>query len=103
VKIRQLLLFAGTGLLAGVIIMLAMAFLIFPAVMGSPHFSGSVPDLLLLGLVGLPTSVAALVGGLVGGRVVNEGARSGQIMMAIIVGALLALPVSCVGLWVTAW
>ena len=102
-KIRQLLLFAGAGLLAGAVITIAMGFVFFPTLMGPIQFSGSAADLLILGLVGLPTSIAALVGGLVGGRLVNEGGRGGQIIMAIIVGIMLALPVSCIGFWVTAW
>jgi hypothetical protein len=102
-KIRQLLLFAGTGLLAGVVTTIAMGFIFFPTLMGKIDFSGSAADLLILGFVGLPTAVAALVGGLVGGRLINEGGRGGQIVMAIIVGIMLALPVSCIGFWITAW
>jgi hypothetical protein len=102
-KIRQLLLFAAAGLLAGAVITIGMGFIFFPTLMGKIDFSGSGADLLILAFVGLPTSIAALVGGLVGGRLINEGGRGGQIVMAIIVGIMLALPVSCIGFWITAW
>lgn len=101
--VRQLLLFAGAGLLAGALITIAMGFIFFPTLMGQLQFTGSAADMAILVFVGLPTSVAALVGGLAGGRLINEGGRSGQIIMAIIVGIMLALPVSCIGFWVTAW
>src|SRR5687767_5488530 len=102
-NIRQLLVFAGTGIVAGLAITTAMGFIFFPTLMGQINFSGSLADLAILWLVGVPTALAALVGGLVGGRLSLEGGRSSQIMMAIIVGIMLALPVSCIGFWVTGW
>lgn len=102
-NVRLFLIFAVAGLLAGALITIAMGFIFFPTLMGQIQFSGSAADLAILAFVGLPTSIAALVGGMVGGRLVNEGGRTGQIIMAIIVGVILALPVSCIGFWVTAW
>ncbi len=71
--------------------------------MGQINFSGSLADPAILWIVGLLTALAALIGGLVGGQLSREGGRSSQIMMAVIVGIMLALPISCIGFWVTGW
>jgi hypothetical protein len=102
-NLRQQVVFAFAGWLAGVGMLLAVAFVIFPAVLGGTRFSGSAAELLILGIVGVVASVAALLGGVIGGRVVSEGGYRGQIIMAALVGALLALPVSCVAFWYTGW
>lgn len=102
-NIRQHVIVAGIGWIVGVAITIAMALVIFPTLVPGAPFSGSTPELLMIGLVGLPASLAALIGGLVGGRVASEGGRRGQILMAVIVGVMLALPVSCVGFWVVGW
>src|SRR5207244_5830681 len=71
--LREHLLFAFTGWLAGVCIMLGVGFIIFPALVGTPHSFGAGPDRLILRLVVLLVSPVALLGGLVGGRLPKEG------------------------------
>jgi hypothetical protein len=101
--LREHLLFAFTGWLAGVCVMLGVGFIIFPALVGTPHSFGAGADRLILGLVVLLVSPAALVGGLVGGRLPKEGGRVGQLLMAAIAGVIAAVPLSCVGFWYTGW
>jgi hypothetical protein len=101
--LRENLLFALTGWLAGVCIMLGVGFIIFPALVGTPHSFGAGPDRFILLLVVLLVSPAALVGGLVGGRLPKEGGQFGQLLMAAIAGIMAAVPVSCVGFWYTGW
>lgn len=103
-NVRHTLANAGIGWLAGAGIIFGMGFLVFPAIIANvTHFSGSPLDWLILGIVFVPASIAALTGGLVGGRMAVEGGRGGQLIMAAIVGALLAAPVSCISFWYSGW
>jgi len=103
-NMRNTLIDAGIGWLAGAGISLAMGFIVFPAIITNViHFSGSTADWIVLGIVLIPVSIASLAGGLVGGRMAIEGGRGGQLLMAAIVGALLAAPVSRLGFWYSAW
>ena len=102
-KMRQHALFACIGWIAGVGSTLGMGFVIFPAIVPGTHFAGTGLDWLILGLVAIPASTAALIGGLVGGRLANEGGRNTQLLMAALIGVMLAMPVSCVAFWVTGW
>ena len=61
------------------------------------------PFLLILALILLIVSPAALVGGLVGGRLPKEGGQLGQLIMAAICGIIVAVPLSCAGFWVSGW
>ena len=45
------------------------------------------------------SSPAAMVGGLLGGRVPLEGGRSEQYIVSAVAGALLALPFACLTMW----
>lgn len=101
-NMRDLLVFGCTGLIVGICITLVMGFVVFPAGLGGAR-SLAGPGLLILGLVAVVTSVSALVGGLFGGRLANEGGRGGQILMATIVGIMFALPISCIAFWYSGW
>jgi hypothetical protein len=101
--IRQNLLFALTGWVAGVCGIAATALLVFPALLGTPKSIRSLPDLLAFALVMLLVSPAALLGGLIGGRAPREGGRVGQLIMAAIVAVVAAVPLSCVAFWYTGW
>jgi len=102
--VRHTLANAGIGWLAGAGITLAMGFVVFPAILTNEiHFSGSAADWAILGIALIPASIASLAGGLVGGRIAIEGGRAGQLLMAAIVGALLAAPVSCLSFWYSGW
>ena len=59
--------------------------------------------LLILAVILLIVSPAALVGGLVGGRLPKEGGQLGQLIMAAICGIIVAVPLSCAGFWVSGW
>jgi len=58
---------------------------------------------IVLAIVLLIVSPAALVGGLIGGRMPREGGRGSQILLAVIMGIVLAMPFSCLGFWYTGW
>jgi hypothetical protein len=100
---RENLLFAGVGWVTGVLLALVVAFVIFPAFDGSWRGAFAATNLLILGLVLLVVSPAALAGGFAGSRIPREGGRSVQLIMAAICGVLLAMPLSCVLLWYTGW
>ncbi len=101
--IRSSLLFALVGWLAGLCATLGIGFVIFPALMGNPPALGLGAQLLILGAVLLLVTPAALIGGLIGGRLPQEGGKSGQLVMAGILGVMAALPFSCVGFWYSGW
>jgi hypothetical protein len=102
-RLRYNLFFAGIGWLAGVCLMLASGFVIFPALDGDKRPVFGMPDVLILGLVLLLVTPAALAGGLVGARLPREGGRNSQLLMAAICGVLLAVPLSCLVFWYSGW
>jgi hypothetical protein len=107
-KIKQTLAYALVGWVAGVITALVVGLLwptIFPAVIRIQHYYGTGPSLLLIiAIVLIYASPAALIGGMLGGWVPREGGRADQFLLAAIFGALLALPFGCYGMWFfTGW
>jgi hypothetical protein len=102
-RVRDNLIFAGIGWLAGVGLMLAIGFVIFPALDGVNRPVFRIPDILILGLVLLLVTPAALAGGLLGARLPREGGRNSQLLMAAICGILLAMPLSCLSFWYSGW
>ena len=102
-SIRSSMLFALVGWLAGLCATLGNGFVIFPALVGNPPALGLGAQFLILGAVLLLVTPAALIGGLIGGRLPKEGGRNGQLIMAGILGVLAALPLSCVGFWYSGW
>jgi hypothetical protein len=71
----------------------------FPGIMRlSPD--GTQPGLpLVFGLALLTATPFSLAGGLIGGRIAREGGEAEQRWMALILGALLALPAACFNFW----
>jgi len=107
-KIRRTLSLALTGWVAGVIAAVGMGFcwpIIFPAIVRNEHYYGAGPSLpFIIGLVSIFASPAALVGGLIGGRIPREGGQTDEIIMAVIFGVLLSTPFACYGFWIfTGW
>ncbi|HEX5691428.1 MAG TPA: hypothetical protein VFX76_15545, partial [Roseiflexaceae bacterium] len=100
---RDNMIFAGIGWLAGICLMLAIGFVIFPALDGVRRPCLGMPDVLILGLVLLLVTPFALAGGLVGARLPREGGRNSQLIMAAICGILLAVPLSCLVFWYSGW
>lgn len=101
--IRSSLLCALIGWLAGLCVTLVTGFVIFPALLGDQPSLGIRAELLILVVVLLLVTPAALIGGLIGGRLPREGGKSGQLLMAGIIGIIVALPFSCVGFWFSGW
>src|SRR5262245_42392634 len=66
---RENLLFALTGWVAGLCSALAVALVVFPALLGETKSISTWPDLLFFGLIVLLISPFTLAGGLIGGRV----------------------------------
>jgi hypothetical protein len=101
---RPLASFALAGWIAGLVATFGLAWLwqiIFPAIIHPQHYYDFAPSLLTVILIGLVVATpAALIGGVLGSRVPREGGRTEQIIMAAILGAILALPFSCYILWV---
>jgi hypothetical protein len=54
-------------------------------------------------LVVILVSPATLLGGLIGGRALKEGGRTGQLIMAAVVGVIAAIPLSCIAFYYTGW
>ena len=102
-NIREHLLFALTGWVAGIIVVIGIGYIVFPAVVAGARPLSIAPNLLILTIVLLIVSPAALVGGLIGGRMPREGGRGSQILLAVIMGIVLAMPFSCLGFWYTGW
>src|SRR5438105_702528 len=102
-KTRDQLMFALTGWIAGILITLGVGFVIFPAIMQGDRFALTATNILILTLVLILVSPAALVGGWVGGRLPKEGGQTSQIIFAAIIGIVLALPFSCLGFWYSGW
>ena len=73
---------------------------VFPGLVQTSHYPYQIPSLsVVVALVLLVVSPLALVAGFVGGRVPREGGRGEQLLVSAVFGALIALPVACVGLW----
>lgn len=77
----------------------------FPAIVRLDHYYGtgpSVPSLIVLGF--LVSSPFTLVAGIVGGRLIREGGRTEQLVAALVLGFLAALPFAGCSFWVfTGW
>jgi|SaaInl7_200m_RNA_FD_contig_31_1545504_length_422_multi_3_in_0_out_0_1 hypothetical protein len=100
--------FALTGWLAGVLTSLIMGYvwpLIFPAIVNVEHYYGAGPGMLvIIGVVVLVMSPAALSGGYIGSRLSLEGGETGQRVIAAIFGVLFTIPFACVVLlYFTGW
>jgi hypothetical protein len=107
-KIKQTLAYALKGWLAGLITTIGVALIwpkIFPAFINIEHYYGAGPsNLFIIVLVFIFASPAAIFGGMVGGWIPKEGGRTNETILAMIFGALLALPFVCYGLWFfTGW
>jgi hypothetical protein len=101
--IRQNLLFALVGWAVGVCSVLGIALIVFPVFFGISKSIRTLPDLLAFALVVVLVSPATLLGGLIGGRALKEGGRSGQLIMAAVVGVMAAVPLSCIAFYYTGW
>ncbi len=79
--------------------------MIFPAIVRINHYYGIGPNLpIILLIVAVLISPAALVGGLVGAAVSREGGEGSQRTAALMGGVIAALPFSCGILWFfTGW
>ena len=107
-KMPRPLAFALTGWAVGIIASVGVGLYwptIFPAILENNHYYGDGPSLLIIiGLALLLASPAALVGGIIGSRLPQEGGQTEQFIMAAIVGIVFALPFACMGLWFfTGW
>jgi len=103
-KIPRTISFALTGWIAGVgfALFLGLAWpIIFPAIVRPEHYYGDGPSLLqVVAFAILIMTPAALVGGIVGGRISQEGGDRGQRIFAIIFGIIFSVPFSCYVLWI---
>ncbi len=107
-KILRPLAFALTGWVVGAIAIMGIGFVwpaIFPAIIRNDHYYGAGPSLLtIIGFAIIFASPGGLIGGFIGSRIPKEGGRNEQLIMAAIMGVILALPFACLGLWVfTGW
>jgi hypothetical protein len=101
-KINNYLRWALFGWLAGIGALVIIAYLIMPAVIGSrPQQNPG--SLTLFGFALLLISPAALVGGIVGGKLQYEGGTSSTWAMAALAGACATIPFACLGLWYSGW
>jgi len=95
--------FAGIGWISGMLWVVLLAFVIMPNVFGSSASLASGADQLILGLVLLITTPEAMLGGIIGARMMREGGAASQAVMAAVMGALFTLPIGCIGLWYLGW
>lgn len=102
-KIGRMILFALVGWVGGGLTTLGLGLVwpaIFPGILRVSPDYGAGPGLpMIIGIVLILASPAALAGGLIGGRLSREGGQSDQIRIAAIGGASLALPFGCLGYW----
>lgn len=100
---RRHLIHAISGWLAGAITAVLCGLvgpLVFPGLVQTSHYAYAIPALpVVVAIVVLVVSPLALLAGLIGGALPKEGGRSEQTLTALVFGALIALPVGCVGLW----
>ena len=103
-KIPRTISYALTGWLGmvGFALFLLLAWpIFFPAIVRPEHYYGDGPSLLqVVALAILIATPAALVGGIVGGRISVEGGDRGQRMVAVIFGIIFSIPFSCYILWI---
>ena len=107
-KIPRPLLYALTGWMASAFTTLGLGLLwpiAFPGIVHVEHYYGAGPGLpLIIGIVLILVSPAAMVGGLIGSRLPGEGGKGSQLLAAAIFGVIVALPCGCWGLWFfTGW
>lgn len=107
-KVRLTLSYALRGWVAGIITTAGVGILwptIFPAVVRIEHYYGAGPSLpMIIGIVMMYATPAALFGGMIGGWIPKEGGVADETILAMIFGTLLALPFACYGLWFfTGW
>lgn len=95
--------FIFSGLGAGLLTVVIVGFgwpAIFPGIIRNEHYYGDGPSLaFLVGLVALLVAPFSSLGGLVGSRIAMEGGEGEQKLMAAIGGVLIAVPLTCFGLW----
>ena len=103
-KIPRTFSYAIIGWLAGAATALILVLVwptIFPAIIRPEHYYGTGPNLLQLLLIALLIMTpAAVVGGIIGGRLSIEGGETGQRVIAIIFAVVFSLPFSCMVLWI---
>jgi len=97
--LRQNLLFACVGWIAGVLFSIVIGFALFPGIVGSARTTSPAATLISLALLVLIVSPAALLGGFVGGRILREGGQTSQLIMAAVVALFFTAPVGCISLW----
>jgi hypothetical protein len=102
-SLQHYLRFAAIGWFSGIVWILLLAFVIMPNVFGSSATLAGPADQLVLGLALLIITPEAMLGGIIGGRIMREGGGTGQAVMAAVIGALLTIPVGCVSLWYLGW
>lgn len=102
-KLRDTLTFAGVGLGAGIIAVVLVGYVIFPTVIGDGVEQRGGAALLVLAMAMLLISPAALLGGLLGGRMIMEGGRGSQLIMAALLGIVATIPFACISLWYLGW
>jgi predicted MFS family arabinose efflux permease len=102
-KLRRMLLCAGIGWVAGLLLTLIMGFVVAPVIMGRPHSLQDPVDRIVLGIALLGMTPGALLGGVIGGRMSHEGGSRGQLIMSALLGLLISIPLGCIGLWLLGW
>jgi hypothetical protein len=107
-KIIRPLVFALTGWVMSAIAIVGIGFAwptIFPAIIRTDHYYGAGPSLpIIIEFAIIFASPGGLIGGFVGSRIPQEGGRNEQLIMAAIMGVILAIPFACLGLWLfTGW
>ncbi len=95
--------FAGIGWLSGIFWIMFLAFVILPNTFGSSSSLSTPADQLTLGLALLIITPEALLGGIIGGRIMREGGTTSQALMAAVIGAVFTIPVACISLWYLGW
>jgi uncharacterized membrane protein len=101
-KLAKYLRWSFYGWLAGVVCLSMISYVILPAVIGSrPQQNPGSQALFTLALVLI--SPFAMVGGIFGGKMQQEGGSSSQWPLAALAGACATIPLACVGLWMSGW
>lgn len=102
-KILQHLFNALVGWIVGLLITVGFAFLWLNIIPVIDRTGQGASLLVVLRSILIMVSPAAIIGGLIGGRMPKEGGRKNQFLAAAIFGLLFPLPFACYLFWYLGW
>jgi len=91
------------GWIAGILTVLALTAIwpaFFPGISNEQHYdTPPIATSFILIVTLVIATPAAIIGGFIGSRLPREGGSTEQTLVAVVVGAILAVPFACMSLW----